>query len=116
MRKRKKRRSSITLKDDSGRPDLLAIGTSSGSLLVYSLVKGDLHTQLVSVGLICCQQTKMKYGLLRNEKATIINKYFLQYDLVAIKLFIKLMLTINFVKGVTVYDIILSISLYINLS
>ncbi|KAI0215238.1 WD repeat-containing protein 43 [Lamellibrachia satsuma] len=45
-RKKKKRRSSITLKDDCGRVDMLAMGTTSGSLLVYSLLKGDLHTQL----------------------------------------------------------------------
>ena len=27
--------------------DLIALGTKSGSLLLYSLTKGDLHTQLV---------------------------------------------------------------------
>ncbi len=28
--------------------ELIAIGTATGNILLYSVVKGDLHTQLVS--------------------------------------------------------------------
>jgi hypothetical protein len=43
---KKKRRSSTG--DALSKLELVALGTTSGSIMLYSLTKGDLHTQLVS--------------------------------------------------------------------
>ncbi len=47
-RKRKKQRRSQIEKAVENL-DLIALGTTSGTILLYSFAKGDLHTQLVSV-------------------------------------------------------------------
>lgn len=45
-RKKKKRRSESS---EELVTDVLAIGTTSGSILLYSMVKGDLQTELVRI-------------------------------------------------------------------
>ena len=45
QKKNKKRKSATG--EAVSRLQLIALGTTSGSLLLYSVVKGDLHTQLV---------------------------------------------------------------------
>lgn len=46
-KKKKKRRKSLESSVGDG-PDLICLGTTSGSILLYSILKGDLQTLLVS--------------------------------------------------------------------
>ena len=45
--RKKKRRSSIGSAVE--KLDLIAMGTLSGDVILYSVVKGDIHTQLASI-------------------------------------------------------------------
>lgn len=54
VRKRKKRKSGTNLAASQAISDLslVAIGTASGNILLYSVVKGDLHSQLVCIHIL----------------------------------------------------------------
>ena len=56
--RKKKKKLKTSIGEAVEKLDLIAMGTLSGDVMLYSVIKGDLHTRMVSVGHMC-----IKYSL-----------------------------------------------------